>query len=79
MKNKISFYSNTPDDTYCFQACFKMLIEYYWSEKIYSWKKMDEIISKVEDSWTWPMAGLVYMQEQGAKVKVIETFNYKNS
>lgn len=77
MEKKIPFYSNTPDDTHCFQACLKMLIEYYWPEKIYSWEKMDEITSIVEGLGTWPTLGLMYMQEQGVEVRVIETFNYE--
>lgn len=75
---KIPFYSNTPDNTHCFQACLKMIIEYFWPEDVYDWDKLDEITSKVKGLWTWPMAGLIYMQERGAEVKVIETFDYNS-
>ena len=75
--NKIPFYLN-PDDTHCFQACLKMVIEYFWPECVYSWEELDIITSKIKGLWTWPMAGLLFMQEKGAEVKIIKSFDYDN-
>ncbi len=73
----IPFYSNT-DNTHCYQACFKMVMKYFFSNENYSFKKLDDITAKVKGLWTWPMAGLIWLAKRGViKIKVIELFDYK--
>lgn len=73
---KIPFYSNTPDDTHCFQASLKMIIKYFWPSEDYSWEELERITAKVEGLGTWPTSGLIWLQEKGLKIKNIESFNY---
>lgn len=73
----IPFYANTSDNTHCFQAALKMVMKYFWPDKDYSWKELEEITAQVEGLWTWPMAGLLWLQERGVEVKIIEIFDYK--
>lgn len=73
---KVSFYSNTPDDTHCFQAVVKMLLKYYFPKENYSWEQLDNITAKVKDLWTWPMAGFLWLKEKGLEVRMIEIFDY---
>lgn len=73
----VPFYSNTSDDTHCFQAALKMVLKYFKPEEEYSWEKLDTITNKKENMWTWPMAGLLWMHQQGFDVKDIEPFDYE--
>jgi hypothetical protein len=72
----VPFYSNTPDDTHCFQASFRMVLKYFWPETEYSWEELEKITAKVEGLWTWPLAGLLWLKSQGFDVKNIEPFDY---
>ncbi|MCK4553482.1 C39 family peptidase [Candidatus Parcubacteria bacterium] len=72
----IPFYSN-PDNTHCYQACFKIVMKYFFPNEDYSFKELDEITAKIKGLWTWPMAGLIWLAERGVKIKVIELFSYK--
>lgn len=77
MKNySVPFYKNTEDDTHCVQACYKMVLKYFWPEKDFTWEELDKITNKKEGLWTWPMAGLTWMAEQGFDVEYIEAFDY---
>jgi hypothetical protein len=74
---KIPFYSNTPDDTHCFQAVMKSILKYYFPEREYSWEELDKITNKAPGKWTWPMAGLMYLKQLGLEVKNVELFDYE--
>jgi len=73
----IPFFSNTPDDTHCFQACLKMILKYFYPEEEYSWEELDRVTAKKEGMWTWSMAGLMWLQDKGLEVKNIEVFDYE--
>lgn len=77
MKNRVSFFSNTPDDTHCYQAAIRMVAKYLWPAEEYSWDELDKMTAKVSGLWTWATAGLLWLQSKGAKVKVIEIFDYQ--
>lgn len=76
MNTIIPFYSNTSDNTHCFQAAVKMLAKYYWPKEEYSWKELEEKTAKIKDLWTWPMAGVLWLQNKGLEVIDIEIFDY---
>src|SRR5215211_808857 len=73
----IPFYANTSDNTHCFQAAVKMVVKYFWPEREYSWNELDTITAKVEGLWTWPMAGLLWLQTQGMEIRNVEIFDYE--
>ena len=75
MHLKVPFYSNTPDDTPCFQATLRMVMKYYWPEKEYSWEELDKVTAKVNGMGTWPFAGNIWLAENGMEVKVIQMFD----
>lgn len=77
MNTNIPFYSNTSDNTHCYQAAIKMLAKYFWPHKDYSWEQLDKFTAKAKDLWTWPMAGALWMQEKGMEIIDIEIFDYK--
>lgn len=73
----VPFYANTPDDTHCFQACLRMILKYFLSDKEFDWQELDKISAKVEGLWTWPTAGLLWLQEHGFVVHDVSSFDYK--
>ncbi len=73
----VPFYSNTPDNTHCWQAALKMVIKYFQPDKEYSWEELDKYTEKIGDLWTWPSAGTLWLSELGYLVKDIEVFDYK--
>ncbi|MEK9179022.1 MAG: hypothetical protein AAB893_00980, partial [Patescibacteria group bacterium] len=76
MNTTIPFYPNA-DNTHCFQACIKMLAKHFWPQEDYSWDELDNHTAKVKDLWTWPMAGVLWLQQKGLEVVDIEIFNYQ--
>ena len=75
-KIDIPFYSNTEDDTHCFQAVIKSILKYYFPSKKYTWEELDKITDKAPDEWTWPMAGLMSLKDMGLEIKNVEFFDY---
>ncbi len=73
---EIPFCANAEDGMHCFQASLKMVMKYFWPENNYSWEKLDKITKKVSGFWTWPMAGLIWLEKNGLEVKNIENFDY---
>lgn len=73
----VPFYSNTPDDTHCFQAALKMILKYFWPDKDFTWEELEKITGKKEGLWTWPMAGMLWLKNNNFDVKNIEVFDYK--
>ncbi len=76
MNINIPFYSNTPDNTHCFQAAIKMLAKFFWPDENYSWEKLDRITAKAKGLWSWPMAGVLWLHSRGVEVIDIEIFDY---
>lgn len=73
---KVPFYSNTPDDTHCFQASLRMVLGYFLPKKTFSWKELEKITAKKPGLWTWATAGLLWLNKKGFEVHDIEDFDY---
>lgn len=76
MDTTIPFYSNTPDNTHCFQAAIRMVLKHFYPNEEYSWEQLETITGKKEGLWTWNMAGMIWMQHKGFNVLDIEMFDY---
>jgi len=74
-KKSIPFYSNTPDDTHCYQAALKMIIAYFSPDENYSWKELEEISAKVPKLWTWPTAGQLWLRNKGLDIISVDSFD----
>lgn len=72
----VPFYAN-PDSTHCYQTGLKMILKHFYPEREYSWGELDKITAKVEGLWTWPMAGMVWLQGNGFELKNVEDFDYE--
>lgn len=74
---KIPFYSNTPDDTHCFQAVFKMILGYFLPKHPFSWDELDAMSAKQAGMWTWPQSILISLDALGLEATMIEGFDGK--
>lgn len=73
----VPFFENTPDNTRCVQASYRMVLKYFLPEKDFSWDELDSITNKRPNLWTWPMAGLCWFSDNGFDVVYIEDFDYQ--
>ncbi len=72
---RVPFYSNTADDTHCYQAALKMVLKYFLPDKKYSWKALEKLTAKVDGLWTWPTQGLINLHNTGFNIVDIDDFN----
>lgn len=72
---QIPFYKNT-DNTHCFQAVLRMILKHYWPDKDFTWQELEKITAKVDGLWTWPTAGMLWLNKHGFEVHDVEAFNY---
>jgi len=77
MKLRIPFYSNTSDNTHCFQASLKMILKYFLPGHIFSWEKLEKMSAKKEGLWTWPTATILVLKKMGFDLVVMEDFDYE--
>lgn len=73
----VPFYSNTIDDTHCWQAAIKMVLKYFEPAKEFNWEELDVLTDKKPNLWSWPSAGLLHLSNIGYEIKIIEAFDYK--
>ncbi len=74
---RVPFYANTKDNTRCFQAALKMVLNYFIPDKTFSWKRMDAITEKEKDMWTWPIKGVLALHRMGFDIVSIDIFDYE--
>lgn len=72
----IPFYPNTNDDTHCYQAVIRMTLKHYWPARDFSWEELEKITDKVDGLWTWPMAGILWLHDNGFEVHSVKPFDY---
>jgi hypothetical protein len=72
---RIPFYKNLEDNTHCFQASLKMVIEFF-SGDVLSFDELDKITLKIKDKPTWEIAGLLYLVDNNYEVINFNQFNY---
>lgn len=76
MKQAVPFYANI-DSTHCYQACLRMIMKYFYPQREYSWQELRQASAKAEGLWTWPMAGMVWLQQSGLELLNVEDFDYE--
>jgi hypothetical protein len=72
---KVPFYSNTPDDTHCFQAGMRMILGYFLPDREFSWKELEQLSAKVEGLSTWPQQMLINLRKMGFAATMVEGFD----
>lgn len=72
----IPFFSNTADNSHCFQAALRMVLKYFEPEKNYSFEELDKLTAKVKDLWTWPLAGILSFVNNNYDVVILDAFDY---
>ncbi|MFZ1075180.1 MAG: hypothetical protein WAN50_02295 [Minisyncoccia bacterium] len=51
-------------------------LKYFLPEKDFSWDELERITAKPRGKWTWPVAAMLWLVENGFEIKDIETFDY---
>lgn len=72
----VPFFPN-PDDTHCYQCCLKMVLNYFYPNREYSWNDLDKLTGKRSWKWTWSLLGMIQMQKQGFDVRYWDPFDYQ--
>lgn len=75
VRYKVPFYSNTSDNTHCFQASIKSVLKYFSPEKEFTFAELDKISGKEPDLWTWPQSAKINLIKMGFEIKEIENWD----
>lgn len=78
MKLNVPFFSNTSDNTHCFQAGIKMVLKFFEPNKDYNFEELDRLSAKKEGLWTWPTAMTLNLYNMGYEVIAWEDFDYQS-
>lgn len=73
--NSVPFYANTPDDTHCFQASFRMILKYFLPERDFSWEELEKMSAKQPGLSTWPQQMLLNLHHMDFDIVMIEGFD----
>ncbi len=73
---QVPFYSNTADDTHCFQAVLKMVLKYFKPDENYSFQDLDKFSDKVKGNWTWSTRAAINLQQMGFSLVEISPFDW---
>lgn len=71
----IKLHKNLKDNLHCFQACLKMVLDYFGDN--YSFKKLDKITGFKKDKWTWSTKALLYLTRKNYNIINISSFDFK--
>lgn len=71
----VPFYGNTDDGLHCFQACFRMVLEYFLPDQNFSWEELDKMSAKLPGMATWPQRMLLNLHRMGFDVLMVESFD----
>ncbi len=74
---KVPFFSNTDDNTHCFQAMLRMILKYFLPEKDFSFAELDKFSGKVKGKWTWSSRALINLQKMGFELVNICCFDWQ--
>jgi hypothetical protein len=74
---QVPFFANTPDDTHCVQASFRIMLKYFRPEQDFSFEQLDKMSQKQPGLGTWWPPMLMELRELGFLVKNIEGFDYQ--
>lgn len=75
--DEVPFFANTPDDTHCVQASFRIMLKYFMPERDFSYDQLDKMSQKQPGKGTWWPPLLLEIQKLGFLVKDIESFDYR--
>lgn len=75
MTRSVPFFSNTPDDTHCFQAGLKMILKYFLPDTDFSMEELDVMCAKKKDLYTWASQALLNLHAMGFDIVDIDTFD----
>ena len=75
IKQRVPFFSNSEDNTHCYQAAINSVLKYFQPNKEYSFKELDEMSAKKEGLWTWQTQMILNLLKVGFDVVDIDDFD----
>lgn len=78
MKN-VPFFANTPDDTHCVQASFRIILKYFLPERDFSYDQLDKMSRYRLGKSTWWPPMLLELQKLDLEVKVSRDLTTRSS
>jgi len=73
---KVPFFANTPDDTHCVQASFRIMLKYFMPDREFSYQRLEKMSGYMPGKGTWWPPMLIELVDLGYSVKCIEGFDY---
>jgi hypothetical protein len=73
----VKAYSNTPDNTFCLQACVLSVLTFYFPEKIFKEVEVSDKTGYHPKFFSWIPQAVVWLAELGLNVELYSPFNYK--
>lgn len=73
--NNIPFFSNTKDNTHCYQAALKIVLKHFMPYKTFSMKALDELTAHSKSLWTWPTQAIINLHKMGFEIVDIDDFD----
>jgi len=75
VSKEIPFYSNTPENVRCVQACLRMILKHLLDRE-FSWQELDDLTQSGPDEVTSPAAALVGMTKLGLQATLVADFDH---
>lgn len=73
----VPFFANRKDDLHCFQASLKIILKYFLPKRTFSLRRLEQMTGFKKRFWTWPIKGMLALQDMGFEVLIVEVFDYK--
>ena len=71
----VPFFSNTSDNTHCYQAAIASVLKYFQPEVNYSFKELEKMSAKKEGLWTWPTQMILNLLNKGFEIIDVDDFD----
>jgi hypothetical protein len=75
MKPIPPFVANSPDDTHCVNAVFRMVLMHFGKQDM-TWEEIDAKTKSIPGRGTWTIGGDIVLAKRGIKVTNIEPVDY---
>lgn len=77
MKSDIPFFRNLDDDTHCFRACMKMVLNHFFPKKRFSYSRLDLLTPQRYGKGHMVNGRSLAMKNMGLNVKIFSMFDYR--
>lgn len=72
----VPFVANSPDNTHCVQASYKMILSYFAPGQEYSMAQLEQITGKPEKGGAWAATGHMWLVDNGYAVEYLTMIDW---